>query len=52
MQHPDYSSVYVWDDGREGTSEHLTHTYRVFAKENVRLIYKVTVTIKPCSFVK
>ena len=42
--HPDYDSIYIQDD--QNPNDQITHTYRVFDKEKVRLIYKVTAKIR------
>lgn len=42
--HPDYDSIYIQDDQDE--SDYVSHTYRIFDKEKVKLIYKVQAKIK------
>lgn len=43
--HPDYDSIYIQDDSNEGAADYVSHTYRVFSKESVRLLYKVKAKI-------
>lgn len=44
--HPDYDSIYIQDDQDKSSNDYVSHTYRIFDKEKVRLIYKVTAKIK------
>lgn len=44
--HPDYDSIYIQDDSPENSNDYVSHTYRIFDKENVRLLYKVNAKIK------
>ena len=44
--HPDYDSIYIQDDQDKSANDYVSHTYRLFNKEDVKLIYKVTVKIK------
>ena len=44
--HPDYDSIYIQDDQDKSSNDYVSHTYRIFDKEKVKLIYKVTAKIK------
>ena len=39
--HPEYDSIYIQEDGKEAQNDYVSHKYRVFDKEKVRLVYKV-----------
>lgn len=46
--HSDYDSIYIQEDdpSEGGSKDYVSHTYRIFDKEKVRLIYKVQAKIK------
>ena len=44
--HPEYDSIYIQDDSAAGQNDYVSHKYRVFDKEKVRLVYKVTAKIR------
>lgn len=39
--HPEYDSIYVQDDSEYNQNDYVSHQYRIFDKEKVRLVYKV-----------
>ena len=44
--HPDYDSIYIQDDQDKSSNDYVSHTYRIFDKDKVRLIYKVSAKIR------
>ena len=43
---PDYDSIYIQEDMDEASKkDYVSHTYRIFDKEKVRLVYKVQAKI-------
>ena len=44
--HPEYDSIYIQEDGSANQSDYVSHKYRIFDKEKVRLMYKVTARVR------
>ena len=45
--HPEYDSIYIQEDAAAASqNDYVCHKYRIFDKEKIRLIYKVTAKVR------